>query len=343
MSEPTESDQARGGRIESLRDAAAATGDLAWAAGKIGARAAIAGARVVDSGIRAVAPVTRAVLDPNLLPEPVRPASLLRQLSEERQAELREHASDVTDAVSKVIGVVDVPRIVNQVLDQLNLTEIVEERVDLTGMTERVIEDVDLSAIVEASTGTVASNTVRSVRYVAAQVDEVVSKRVVEREPEIELPPNAALSERAQRLQGRRAGAATRLLAGVVDAVVILALLGIGWVGLAAVKYLARPTNFTWPAVPPLLVYLMGCGVALVMFTLLWGATGRGVGGAVSGTRITTRKGHPIGFPTAFLRALATVVFPLGWLWILVGPRGNAVADLVGGTAVRYDWSRSRA
>lgn len=97
------------------------------------------------------------------------------------------------------------PRIVDAVLDQLDLTEIVKERVDLDavvrevdvdavaarididaliarldliGLARSVIEGVDLPEIVRDSTGSMASEGVRTVRMQTIDADERVNRLV---------------------------------------------------------------------------------------------------------------------------------------------------------------------
>ena len=82
---------------------------------------------------------------------------------------------------------------VEAVVDRLDLTETVLTRVDLKRRGRRVLEQVDLPALVEGvldeidlpeiirdSTGTMASETVRSVRMQGVNADETVT-RVVDR------------------------------------------------------------------------------------------------------------------------------------------------------------------
>jgi hypothetical protein len=78
---------------------------------------------------------------------------------------------------------------IEAVLDRLNLTETVLSRVDLKVVVDAVLDQIDLPAIVEEvldeidlpeiirdSTGTMASETVRSVRMQGVSADEAVSR-----------------------------------------------------------------------------------------------------------------------------------------------------------------------
>jgi len=82
---------------------------------------------------------------------------------------------------------------INAVLDRLDLTETVLQRVDMRAvvdgvlaqidlavLVEGVLDEIDLPEIIRESTGTMASETVRSVRMQGVSADEAVS-RVVDR------------------------------------------------------------------------------------------------------------------------------------------------------------------
>lgn len=89
-------------------------------------------------------------------------------------------ALDQLDLTGVVVDRVDLDQVVTTVLDGMDLTALVRERVDLIGIAEEVIDAVDLPEIIRASTGSVASETVRSVRMQSIGADEGV-QRVVDR------------------------------------------------------------------------------------------------------------------------------------------------------------------
>ena len=100
--------------------------------------------------------------------------------------------------VEPVIARVDVDAIaaridVEAVLDRLDLTATVLDRVDMravvdgvlqqvdvAGLVEEVLDEIDLPEIIRESTGTMASDTVRSVRLQGVNADEAVT-RVIDR------------------------------------------------------------------------------------------------------------------------------------------------------------------
>jgi hypothetical protein len=98
--------------------------------------------------------------------------------------------------VDAVVARVDIDAIaaridVESVLDRMDLTQTVLDRVDLKAVVERVLTQLDLAALVEEvldeidlpdiireSTGTMASDTVRSVRLQGVNADETISRVV---------------------------------------------------------------------------------------------------------------------------------------------------------------------
>ncbi|MEO8330214.1 MAG: hypothetical protein ABI586_09430, partial [Candidatus Nanopelagicales bacterium] len=68
---------------------------------------------------------------------------------------------DLTDIV---VEQVDLDRVANAVLDRVDLDKVARERMDLMALAAYVIEGIDLPEIIRESTGSVASETVRSVR-----------------------------------------------------------------------------------------------------------------------------------------------------------------------------------
>ena len=77
---------------------------------------------------------------------------------------------DRLDLTSTVLSRVDMKAVVEGVLQQ----------VDVAGMVEEVLDEIDLPEIIRESTGTMASDTVRSVRLQGVNADEAVT-RVVDR------------------------------------------------------------------------------------------------------------------------------------------------------------------
>ena len=144
----------------------------------------------------------------------------------------------------------------------------------------------------------------------------------------------------ARPYQGMSAGIVTRAVANIIDVIVVVLILALGFVGWICVRFLRNPAAFTVPSVKPFVaVLIVGLWVQGVYFALAWMTTGRTLGDYVMGVRVVNFRGnrmHPAG---AIVRAATCVVFPAGLLWVAVSRRNRSVQDLVLRTSVRYDWA----
>ena len=142
----------------------------------------------------------------------------------------------------------------------------------------------------------------------------------------------------ARPFQGRRAGLVTRLVAAVIDGVVVgLVLLG-GYLGIAGLLFLARPRDFTFPDLRPIVSLTAGYVVAVAYLTVSWRVSGRSYGSLVMGLRVVSRRGTGLRLPGALVRAVFCVTFPIGLLWVAVSRENRSVQDLLLRTSVVYDW-----
>ncbi len=82
------------------------------------------------------------------------------------------------DLTTIVTDQVDLGDVVTSALDDLDLTALVMERVDLVGIADYVVDAIDLPGIVRESTGSIASETVRAVRFQAVDADKSLSRLV---------------------------------------------------------------------------------------------------------------------------------------------------------------------
>lgn len=139
-------------------------------------------------------------------------------------------------------------------------------------------------------------------------------------------------------LEGRRAGIASRLLADVVDFIVVLTALAAMYVAVAGLKFVLRSAAFRWPQ--PSTPVALGVGAAVAIAYLSWGwlVTGRTVGKQVAGLRVVTTEGRRMAVLQALLRAAACVFLPVGLFWVLISRSNSSLQDLVFRTAVVYDW-----
>jgi len=79
------------------------------------------------------------------------------------------------DLTQLVVDHVDLGAVVRVALDQMDLDQIVMERVDVLGLADYVVQGIDLPEIIRMSTGSVASEAVRSVRLQGVDADRAVA------------------------------------------------------------------------------------------------------------------------------------------------------------------------
>jgi uncharacterized RDD family membrane protein YckC len=154
-------------------------------------------------------------------------------------------------------------------------------------------------------------------------------------EPEGRVSP---IPHDARPYQGQPAGIVTRLVAAVLDGLVVGAVLLGGYFGLCGFLLLLDPRGFSFPRLGIVFSLTAAFFVAFVYFTAFWAFSGRTYGYLVMGLRVLGRGGRRLRLPGAALRAAFVVVFPIGIVWVPVGRGNRSVQDLVLGTRVVYDW-----
>ncbi|GMU78533.1 MAG: hypothetical protein AMXMBFR46_13280 [Acidimicrobiia bacterium] len=145
-------------------------------------------------------------------------------------------------------------------------------------------------------------------------------------------------NERAQALQGQRAGIASRGLADAADVgIAFLIYLVIG--ALAHVLYDLFVSSRVQIPVPPGWFSGLAIFVVLVIYLALgWGSTGRTVGKQLMGLRVVRADGTSIKPRGALWRAFLCALFYPGLLVALFHRRNRSLQDLICKTAVVYDW-----
>ncbi len=146
--------------------------------------------------------------------------------------------------------------------------------------------------------------------------------------------------------QGRRAGLVTRAAAACIDIGVVVIALIVAYLGFVVVVFFVPPGGLEMP-VPPLWLDLVAGYVVMVLYlTLWWHGGGRTYGCHLMGLRVVDRHRREPSIVTALLRAVFSVVFPLGLAWVVFSQQNRSVQDVVLRTSVIYDWgaaSRVRA
>jgi uncharacterized RDD family membrane protein YckC len=142
----------------------------------------------------------------------------------------------------------------------------------------------------------------------------------------------------ARSYQGTPAGIATRLVASVIDALVVGGwLLAMYW-GYVALRLVLSPGGFQPPDRSLLLVGAAFFWAEVVYLTFAWWLGGRSLGDRVMGLQVVSTRGGRVRFLQAAARAFLCAVFPIGLLWCAVDPKRRSLQDIVLRTSVVYNW-----
>jgi uncharacterized RDD family membrane protein YckC len=138
-------------------------------------------------------------------------------------------------------------------------------------------------------------------------------------------------------LSGTRAGLITRSLANVVDLVVVVLLVAIGYAAVAATQFLLGPATFRFPAPAPGALLLVGLCVQAVYFTITWAVIQGTYGDRLLTLRVGDHRGARLGWARCAVRAGLCTIFPVGLLWVLFSKGDSSVQDVLLRTSVSYD------
>ena len=133
------------------------------------------------------------------------------------------------------------------------------------------------------------------------------------------------------------AGVVTRLLAAVVDAAAVLLLTAALDLAAAGARFLWSPMDFRWPRPTPGLTVVALAVVAVVYLAAGWALAGRTYGSRLMGLRVLSSRHELLGWIRSVLRALVSVIWPVGLLWCGISRTRSSVADLVVRSVVVYD------
>lgn len=150
--------------------------------------------------------------------------------------------------------------------------------------------------------------------------------------------PVSPLPPEARPYQGHRAGVVTRVVAAVIDSLVIGLVLMLGYAGYAGLVFLVDPRTFSFPKPGVFFSLTAALSVLVVYLTLSWWVGGRTYGCTLMGLRVVNYTGANMRLLGALLRALFCAFFPIGLLWVAVNRENRSVQDLVLRTSVIYDW-----
>ena len=134
----------------------------------------------------------------------------------------------------------------------------------------------------------------------------------------------------------RNAGIVSRLIAAVLDVVVVAAVLGGGYLGATLLLFALDARTLTFPQVGWWFTTTGFIAVSFGYLMVCWGSTGRTIGNVMMGLRVVRIGGRRLGFAQATLRAAACVAFPIGLFWVVLSPARLSLQDIVLRTAVVY-------
>jgi uncharacterized RDD family membrane protein YckC len=134
-----------------------------------------------------------------------------------------------------------------------------------------------------------------------------------------------------------RAGVVTRFLAACVDLAAVFLMTVLLDLGAAGARFAWSPVRFRWPQPGSLVTSLVIVSIGVAYLTVAWAMTGRTYGARLLGLRVVSTRYAAVGWVRAFVRALASVIFPVGLLWSAVSTTRRSVQDIVFRTVVVYD------
>jgi uncharacterized RDD family membrane protein YckC len=129
----------------------------------------------------------------------------------------------------------------------------------------------------------------------------------------------------------------TRLLAAAVDAAVVVVLTVSLDLAAAGARFLWSPMGFRWPRPTASVTVVVLLLVAVVYLAVGWALTGRTYGSRLMGLRVLSSQNQLLGWTRSTLRALMSVLWPVGLLWCGISRTRLSVADVALRTVVVYD------
>ena len=147
----------------------------------------------------------------------------------------------------------------------------------------------------------------------------------------------AGPAPRPAEVPGSRAGLISRVLASVVDAVLVALIVLAGWGGVAAFLFLLHPRHFTFPSPGSSTLLSVGLGVLAAYLAVTWAVAGGSYGDRLLGLRVVGSRGARLHWGRCLLRAVLCTLFPLGLFWVLLSRDDRSVQDLLLRTSVVHD------
>jgi len=131
----------------------------------------------------------------------------------------------------------------------------------------------------------------------------------------------------------------TRLLAAILDAVIVAVLAVLLHVGVAGIRYAWSPVRFEWPELARVTSGTLALVLAVLYLTIGWAVAGRTYGQRLLGLRVLTPRHRLLGVGRSLVRAVTCTVFPIGLLWCAFSATRRSLQDLLVGSVVVYESS----
>jgi uncharacterized RDD family membrane protein YckC len=277
-----------------------------------------------------------------------------RRQDEARRGE-QQSLDDMTKAAESALN-----RVVVEMVDMLDMQQVIDHVVPRIDFPE-VIDEIDLAGIIREGTKGLGEETLDSARAGLMAMDQSSSRlvdKILHRKeprdlviasekhpqsavPEVLTPVNRyrdIRSERAQQLQGLRAGFFSRALASGTDVLLVLCIYVAGVV-VASIAWDLFFSKTVSVSVPPHWLNELTVWILLVLYlTTSWASAGRTLGKQIMGLRVIRSDGSRLGLWRALLRAVLCATFFPVLLLALVNRRNRGLEDVACGTVVAYDW-----
>jgi uncharacterized RDD family membrane protein YckC len=269
-------------------------------------------------------------IDVNAVVERVDPNALMDRVDIERVVE-RVDVNAIADRID-----------VNAIAARLDI-DAIADRIDLDELVRRA----DLGPIIAQSTSGMLGEFLGLLRRQVVSLDELLD-RVTLRDRRVAGKPSgpptidqASPKRGPQGREGQYAGGVSRLVALAMD-------VGAGWglflllaLGIQAAVRLFVGSSYTILSHRPVgIIAIVAWG--FLYFSAQWALSGRTIGMAIVGARVTTIEGRSISRRAAIVRSLVLPISIAFWFVALVGIElradRRALHDLCAGTCVVYHW-----
>jgi uncharacterized RDD family membrane protein YckC len=145
-------------------------------------------------------------------------------------------------------------------------------------------------------------------------------------------------------LQGLTAGFVTRLLAYVIDMIVVAAIVVLGgWIAALVDDTIARVGLTVRIELAAIYIFLIPFIIGLY-YVVFWSLTGRTIGKWLMGLKVVGANGRPPTIGRSLIRVigygLSAILFWAGYLWVIIDDERQAWHDHMARTWVVYDYER---